>query len=503
MNVTLRSAEAAEDESATSLSSVSEHISPRDRRQAHTPIGRIVVVDDEKPVLVALSTVLGKADYDAFTFSSVREAVAAIEAAPDDVDLLLADLRMPEMDGLDLLTLVKRRWPDLPVVIMTGDASTRAAVQAMRLGAYDYLSKPFREPAEVTITIDRALERRRLLQRNRMLEKKLGLTERFEGMVGDSPALRQMCQVIEAAAPTDATVLLLGESGTGKELVARAIHARSPRKDGPFVPVNCSALTETLLESELFDHVRGAFSGASSNRLGVFEEAKDGTLFLDEIGDISQRLQVSLLRALQEGEIKPVGSSTVRKVNARVVAATNRDLQAAARARTFRQDLYYRLNVVSIDLPPLRNRTDDIPALVYHFLQKYSDRHRKTLCRVSPDALEVLQNYRWPGNIRELENTVQRSVILATGNEISVSELPASVRSSSSGCRPGPRTWDQPFAEAKESTVATFEREYVESVMTRTRGNLAEGARLAGMDRANFRRLARRYDVPLDKFRED
>jgi DNA-binding NtrC family response regulator len=414
---------------------------------------------------------------------------------------------MPDMDGLELLALVRAEWPDLPVVMMTGDGSIPAVVQSMRLGAYDYLAKPFHSADEVTLTLDRALERQRLVKRNRVLERQLGIAERFEGMVGEARSMRQMFQVIEATAPTDATVLLLGESGTGKELVARAIHARSARRAGAFVPVNCSALTETLLETELFGHVRGAFSGASTNRAGMFEEASEGTLFLDEIGDISPRLQVSLLRALQEGEVKPVGSSAVRQVSTRVVAATNRDLRAAVDAGTFRADLYYRLNVVAIELPPLRDRADDIPALVHAFLQKYAARHRKNVTRVCPDVLQALQAHAWPGNIRELENVIQRAIVLATSDEITARDLPVSMRPRAAArARRVPKReteWDRPFAEAKETVVSNFEREYIESLMARTQGNLAESARLAGMDRANFRRLARRNDIDLDRLRVD
>jgi transcriptional regulator with GAF, ATPase, and Fis domain len=296
--------------------------------------------------------------------------------------------------------------------------------------------------------------------------------------------------------------LLLGESGTGKELIARSIHARSTRRAGPFIPVNCSALTETLLESELFGHVKGAFSGATANRKGLFEEATAGTLFLDEIGDITPRVQVSLLRALQEGEVKPVGASTVRKVNARVIAATNRDLVAATKAKTFRADLYYRLNVVTFELPPLRERSEDISLLAHHFLQRYSQRFGKPARRLSPEAVDILQGYAWPGNVRELENAIQRMVVLSVAEELSPREVPAAIRAAAGPPRGAGRSFAQPYATAKETAVTDFERAYVESVLMQSGGNLAEAARLAGLDKSNFRRLARRHVVDFDRFRE-
>jgi DNA-binding NtrC family response regulator len=463
--------------------------------------GRILVVDDEESQLLTVSTLLRRGGFEVHAHRRASAVVRALETGASAIDAIFSDLHMPEMGGLELLEQVRTSWPDIPLVMMTSDGTVTAAVQAMRQGAYDYLTRPFRQNEEVALTASRAVERRRLLARTRALEKTLDAAERFDGVVSESPAMREVFEIIEAAAPTDATVLLLGESGTGKELVARALHARSHRRGGAFLPVNCSALTETLLESELFGHVKGAFSGATHNRTGLFEEASAGTLFLDEIGDITPRVQVSLLRVLQESEIKPVGASTTRKVNTRVIAATNRDLLAATKAKTFREDLYYRLNVVTLELPPLRERSEDVSLLAHHFLQRYAQRFDKPARRLAPEAVDLLQGYRWPGNVRELENTIQRMVVLSQSEELTTREIPAALRAAAVAPR-SRRSFGQPYAAAKEGAVAEFEREYLESVLVQSGGNLAEAARIAGLDKSNLRRIARRHQIDLSVYRE-
>jgi DNA-binding NtrC family response regulator len=463
-------------------------------------MGKIFVVDDDDLVLRAVGRVLTRARYDVSTFRSGLEALSAVERSGGEIDLLISDLHMPGMDGFELLGRVRSNWPDLPVVVLSGDSSPGSSVEALRRGAYDYLTKPLEAYDEVVLAVARAVERRRLVESNRQLQRQIDISERWKGIVGATPVMRELFRLVESVAPTDATVLVLGESGTGKELLARGIHERSARHDGPFLAINCSALTDTLLESELFGHVRGAFSGASSSRLGVFEEASGGTLFLDEIGDISQATQVRLLRALQEGEIKPVGSTEIRKVDVRIVAATNRDLPAAVKAGTFRQDLYYRLNVVALELPPLRDRREDLPLLVHHFLQRYASKYGKPVRRITPIALEALHAYAWPGNVRELENVVQRSVVLAAGEEITLDGLPLSVRPT--GGREAPRTFDIPFSRAKQEAVEAFERGYVSDALTRTNGSVAEAARLCGLDKSNFRRIVRRYKLDAASFRK-
>jgi DNA-binding NtrC family response regulator len=463
--------------------------------------GRIFLVDDDDLLLRAVSRVLTRAHYHVTTFRSGADALAALErGSGGTLDLLIADLHMPGMNGLELLERVHASWPDLPVMMLSGDRSPRSSVEALRRGAYDYLTKPFAGYEEVVLAVGRAVERHRLVERNRALERQIDVSDRFTGIVGATSAMRELFGLVDSVAPTDAAVLLLGESGTGKELLARAILERSARAAGPFVPINCSALTDTLLESELFGHVRGAFTGASTSRIGVFEQASRGTLFLDEIGDISPAMQVRLLRALQEGEIKPVGSTEIRQVDVRVVAATNRDLEGAARAGTFRPDLYYRLNVVALELPPLRQRPEDVPLLVHHFLTRYAARFGKAVSRLAPEAMEALQAYGWPGNVRELQNVVQRAVVLAPGEVVTLDLLPAPLRQSR-GSAEHLRRFDLAFATAKQAAIEDFERSYVADVLRRSGGRVAEAARLCGLDKSNFRRIVRRHRLDIAAFR--
>jgi two-component system response regulator HydG len=464
------------------------------------PAGRIFLVDDDDLLLRAVTRVLTRARYQVSAFRSGAEALAALERSGGALDLVISDLHMPGMDGFELLERVRASWPDLPVMVLSGDPSVKSSVEALRRGAYDYLTKPFEAYDEVVMAVERAIERRRLVERNRALERQIDVSDRFKGIVGATVSMRELFGMVDSVAPTDATVLLLGESGTGKEMLARAIHERSARASGPFVPINCSALTDTLLESELFGHVRGAFTGASTSRIGVFEEASRGTLFLDEIGDISAAMQVRLLRALQEGEIKPVGSTEIRRVDVRVVAATNRDLEAATRDRSFRQDLYYRLNVVALQLPPLRQRPEDIPLLVHHFLIRYAAKFSRAVVRLAPEAMEALQAYQWPGNVRELENVIQRAVVLASSEVLSVDLFPPSLRQHRG--TPAPlRRFDLPFAEAKQAAIDEFERSYLADVLRRSGGRVAEAARLCGLDKSNFRRIIRRHGLDVTSFR--
>jgi DNA-binding NtrC family response regulator len=393
---------------------------------------RILVVDDEPNARAALRTILTEEGYEITEAADGEEGLARLqEWSPD---LVLADVRMPRMDGLALLRKAKESGSDATFVMMTAFASIEAAVQAMKAGAENYLVKPL-DVGAVLVFLDKALEKRRLIEEAATLRERVRDRFRLEGMVGDSPELRAVVDVVRQAAPTKATVLILGESGTGKELIAQALHELSPRRDKPFVKVSCAALSETLLESELFGHERGSFTGAVGRKEGRFELADGGTLFLDEIGDISPTVQVKLLRALQTKEFERVGGTQTLKVEVRVVAATNRDLAASVKAGRFREDLFYRLNVVAVTLPPLRNRKGDIPALAAHFIDKYAKSYGKEVEGLAPGTLNALLSHDWPGNVRELENAIERAVVLCKGPQLTADDLPATLR----GPRPAGR----------------------------------------------------------------
>jgi two-component system response regulator HydG len=453
-----------------------------------SPTGKVLVVDDDPDMLALLERGLKQGAFEVSAFHSASNAVDELERSQGDADVVFTDIHMPGMGGLELVSTLRERWPDTIAVLMTGEADVSTAVRAMRLGAYDYLVKPFDVVTTLLPVAKRAVEYRRLVDRNRFLQRKLEVTERFDGMVGSSAAMAMVKDLIASVAPTPATVLILGESGTGKELVARSIHEQSPRNAKAFVDVNCAALTETILESELFGHARGAFTGAVTARRGLFEEASGGTLFLDEIGELSPSTQARLLRVLQEGRVRPVGSNESREVDVRVVAATNRDLERAVRDQRFRTDLYYRLNVVKIELPPLRERMEDVPALAHHFLGKCTAKLGKTLGHIDAAALDALNRYLWPGNIRELENAIERAIIVAKTEVLTAELLPAPVRALTpeGGASPEPEL--VPLVEARTA----FERAYVHRALELAGGSLGEAARLAGLDRSNFRRLVKR-----------
>jgi two-component system NtrC family response regulator len=381
----------------------------------------ILVVDDEKNYLVVLRELLGEEGYEVLCAGSAPEAIGLIEE--NDVDLVITDIKMPKMSGIGLLEAVKRRDADLPVIMMTAYGTVEDAVSAMKKGALDYITKPFQNE-ELKLTIRKAVDHRRLLHRHRLLTSEL--TERLgpHNIVGRSAPMQRVFELLNRVAQTKATVLITGESGTGKELIAKAIHFGSPRRQNPFISVNCSALAETLLESELFGHERGSFTGATSSRKGRFELAEGGTLFLDEVGEMSQALQVKLLRVLQEMEFERVGGTRTLKVDVRVVAASNRNLKQTVEEGRFREDLFYRLNVVHLQLPPLRDRPGDIPLLAGHFAAKYGRALGKPGLAISPAALEAMMRYPWPGNVRELENVIERTAILCRAEIIGASDLP-------------------------------------------------------------------------------
>ncbi len=381
----------------------------------------ILVVDDEINYLTVMEALLGEEGYEVLTAPGGQDALKL--AGTSDVDLVLTDMKMPKMNGIELLGELKRLYPDLPVIMMTAYGTVEKAVESMKTGAYDYILKPFKNE-ELLATISRALEYHSLLQQNRMLLQDLDKKYGAPNIVGESQAMREILALVKRVASSRATVLISGESGTGKELVARAIHQQSPRAGKTFVSVNCAALTETLLESELFGHERGAFTHAVSMRKGRFELADGGSLFLDEVAEMSPALQVKLLRVLQEMEFERVGGNKTIKVDVRVVAATNRELKEEVEDGRFREDLYYRLNVVHLHIPPLRERQEDIAPLATHFLKKYAQENVRGEVHLSPEAMKLLLNYAWPGNVRELENVMERAVILCNQNLITVNDLP-------------------------------------------------------------------------------
>ena len=405
----------------------------------------VLIVDDEESMRHLLSLILRERGYEVRAVANGEDALK--ELAARDYDLVLSDVRMPRMDGLTLLREALRQQPDLTFIVMSAYGSHDAAIEAMKAGAYDYVSKPFK-PDEVVLVLRKAEERERLARENRRLRTELAHGYRFADIVGASEPLQEVLRQVRKVAPIKTTVLLTGESGTGKELVARAVHELSPRASYPFVAVNCGAIPAELIESELFGHVRGAFTDASRDKKGLAAEADGGTLFLDEIGELPPSLQVKLLRFLQEEEVRRVGDTRSEKVDVRVVAATARDLARAVREGQFREDLFYRLNVVGIRLPPLRERPGDVPRLVEHFLAKHRGLRSDTpITGVAPEAMEALASYRWPGNVRELEHVIERAVVLADGPELREEDLPEELRTA-------PRRMPPGVAAAVEAGVA-------------------------------------------------
>ncbi len=386
---------------------------------------RILVVDDERSMREVLLSMLKKEGYDMTVADGGQAAIEAVRR--EAFDAVITDVRMPKVDGLQVLRAIKDLSPTTVVIMITAFGSSESAVEAMKLGAYDYITKPFKYD-EVLLNVKRALERKRLRDENLNLKRQLETHYRFENIIGKSPKTLEVFDTIRKIADSQSTVMITGESGTGKELVAQATHFNSHRRDKPFISVNCGAIPEGLMESELFGHVKGAFTGAVSNKVGLFSAADGGTLFLDEITEIPPLLQVKLLRAIQEREIRRVGDTKDVKVDVRLIAATNKKLEVAVGDGTLREDLFYRLNVIPINLPPLRERREDIPLLVAHFLQKFGRELGKEVRGVSPEALALLEQYHWPGNIRELENAVERAIVLGTGEILTLEALPESVR---------------------------------------------------------------------------
>ncbi|NTY88447.1 response regulator [Serratia fonticola] len=436
-----------------------------------TPNAHILLVEDDISHCTILQALISGWGYRVSVAHNGRQALEQVRAQP--FDLILSDVRMAEMDGIAALKAIKSYNPAIPILIMTAYSNVESAVEAIKAGAYDYLTKPL-DFDTLQLTLARALEHTSLKSENQDLKQRLRFDQ--QNFIGRSEPMRKLLEMIAMIAPSEATVLISGESGTGKELIARAVHANSLRKERPLVSINCAALSESLLESELFGHEKGAFTGADKRREGHFMEADQGTLFLDEIGEVSPLMQAKLLRAIQEREIQRVGSNQTLSVDVRLIAATNRDLLADVEAGRFRQDLYYRLNVVTVDSPPLRARREDIPLLAMHFLAKFAERNRKPVKGFTPLAMDMLLKYSWPGNVRELENSVERGVILLSGDFISEKELPLSI-SQCVDVQP-----DRQCGQAIQP-LEQIEKQAILAALEQTAGNKTEAAKQLGITR--------------------
>ncbi|HEX2091229.1 MAG TPA: sigma-54 dependent transcriptional regulator [Longimicrobiaceae bacterium] len=452
---------------------------------------RILVVDDERAIRFSLAELLESEGHAVREAEHAPAALAALEEEP--ADLVLSDLSMPAMDGMQLLEEVRARHPGTLFVLMTAHGDERTAVRALKLGAYDYVPKPF-DNEEIRAVVRRAHEVLALRAENRRLREELGGD--LPGLLGRSPALREVARVVRRAAPTDATVLITGESGTGKEVVARAIHGESRRRGGPFVALNCSALPGELVESELFGHLKGAFTGADRDREGRFEAAGGGTLFLDEVGDLAPPAQAKLLRALEERQVTRVGANRPVAVDVRVVAATHQPLEQRVAEGSFREDLLYRLRVIHLHLPPLRERREDIPALAAHFLAEMAARHHLPPRELSERARLSLLAYDWPGNVRELRNALERATVLVEGERIEPGDLPPQVAGASGTLRPVDAALaGLPFVEARERAVEAWERAFLEAALERSGGNVSAAARALGLHRQSLQKKLRQLGM--------
>ncbi|MFO7802871.1 MAG: sigma-54 dependent transcriptional regulator [Desulfovermiculus sp.] len=448
----------------------------------------ILVVDDDAGHRITLKTVLKSWEYQVSEAEDGQSAVTQVQNAA--FDLILMDVRMAVMDGIEALQKIKTYNPSIPVIIMTAYSSVESAVEAMKSGAYDYLTKPL-DFDELQMTIDRALEHTQLRQENEELKVRVKDGVGSGHIIGNSLAMRSLMDMVATVAPSEATALITGQSGTGKELIARAIYAGSNRSTGPLVTVNCAALSESLLESELFGHEKGAFTGADRRREGRFVQADRGTIFLDEVGEMSMPMQAKVLRVLQDGEIQRVGGDRIITVDVRVIAATNKDLLSMVSQGSFREDLYYRLNVVHIPVPPLQERNEDIPVLAQHFLNLYAERNKKKIKGFTPQAMDRLIKHPWPGNVRELENAVERSVILSPGEYISEQDLPANI-----GQPPQAKANSEPDTSTEgDDSLDDLEKTAVSRALAKAGGNKSEAARLLGITRRTLYNKLEKYGL--------
>jgi DNA-binding NtrC family response regulator len=463
----------------------------------------ILIVDDEQDMLALLKRIIS--DKTTHEIDAVDNPLKVGELLRNKTyDVILTDLKMPGKNGIQILEEVKRESPNTAVIIMTAYGTIDSAIDATRKGAFDYITKPFRKERILHI-VDQALSWQRLNEENIYLRRKLEEKSRFPALVGSSASMRQLLNQIEKVAKTSATVLITGESGTGKELVAGALHSHSLRHDQQFIPIDCSTIPESIIESELFGHMRGAFTGAIKDKRGLVQDADSGTLFLDEIGDLNLSMQVKLLRLLQEGEYKPVGSNAIRKVDIRFLAATNQRLGDKIKKGEFREDLFYRLNVINIHLPPLRERRDDIPVLASHFLEKYNKQYGKEIKRISAQVMNYFVGRDWPGNVRELENAIERGVIMSSEDVLNLEDIGIPERTSDdaeySQLPPSTDIFSMTFKDAKDKLLERFQSEYISNVLSRNEGNVSQAARQSGLKRQYLHKLMREINIESKSFK--
>jgi DNA-binding NtrC family response regulator len=458
----------------------------------------ILIVDDERDLLQLLKRSL-EPDLSCRIQTAPNGGAALKCLDANTFDLVLADIKMPGMNGLELLEHIKRDTPDLTVVMMTAHGDIEMAVQAIKSGAYDFITKPFDHEA-LLLRLEKALERSSLLKENLRLQRECQDINAFQDLVGKSSRMQRVYETIQMVAKTDLTVLITGESGSGKDLTARAIHALGPRRRKPFVAVNCPTVPENILESELFGYKKGAFTHATQNKIGLFQEAHHGTIFLDEIGDISPTIQTKLLRVLQEKEIKPLGDTKTIDVDVRIVASTNRDLQNKIKKSEFREDFYYRLNVLPIHLPALREHREDIPLIANHLLEKHCAKLNKPLMKLSPELLEVFLNRTWEGNVRELENLIIQGILFSLTDQIRPQDIGLSLATSSTNSV-DISFQDLPYKKAKEQVLVNFNASYIHNLLTKSQGNVTQAARLCGLERQALQQVMRRYGIKAEPFR--
>jgi DNA-binding NtrC family response regulator len=469
-------------------------------------MGNILIVDDERDMLVLLQRiVLDKTAHHVSVCDNSPKVSGLLKN--NSYDVVVTDLKMPGLDGIQVLEAVKKASPATAVIIMTAHATIESAIDATRKGAFDYITKPFRKE-RILHTIEQALNWQHLQKENLFLRQKLEERGYSSTLVGTGPAMRSVHTQIEKVAKTSATVLITGESGTGKELVARALHVHSLRCDKNFIPIDCGTIPETIIESELFGHTKGSFTGAIRDKKGLVEEADQGTLFLDEIGDLNPAMQVKLLRLIQEGEFKAVGANAIRKVDIRFLSATNQNLKEKISRGEFREDLFYRLHVINIEIPPLRHRLEDIPVLASHFLAKYCALYKKSVQSISREVMDDFMARSWPGNVRELENVIERGVIMAGGESLEPADIEI-VYPADHALAPEPGTgapatdlYAMPFKEAKDRLIEKFQTEYISRILARNEGNISQAAKESGLKRQYLHRLIREISIDSRSFRK-